>query len=153
MREVDRHEPAVQRFERETPNQLWQMDFKGPKGWDAAVGPLSVLDDHSRYAVALEATGDTREQSVRDRLTATFQSCGVPEAMLMDHGCPWWNGQGARGWTRLTVWLMKQDIGLHFGRYRHPQTQGKVERLHRSLTAALLRAGQAGGGATAGVAG
>jgi len=118
------------------------MDFKGPKGWDAAVGPLSVLDDHSRYAVALEATGDTREQSVRDRLTATFQSCGVPEAMLMDHGCPWWNGQGARGWTRLTVWLMKQDIGLHFGRYRHPQTQGKVERLHRSLTAALLRRGK-----------
>ena len=142
VREADRHEPAVQRFEREAPNQLWQMDFKGPKGWDDTVGPLSVLDDHSRYAVALEAIGDTREESVRDTLTATFQSCGVPEAMLMDHGCPWWNGQGARGWTRLTVWLMKQDIGLHFGRYRHPQTQGKVERLHRSLTAALLRRGK-----------
>jgi transposase InsO family protein len=142
VREADRHEPAVQRFERAAPNELWQMDFKGPKGWDAAVGPLSVLDDHSRYAVALQATGDTREESVRDTLTATFQACGVPEAMLMDHGCPWWNGQGERGWTRLTVWLMKQDIGLHFGRYRHPQTQGKVERLHRSLTAALLRRGK-----------
>jgi transposase InsO family protein len=141
VREPDRHPAAVPRFERDAPNQLWQMDFKGPKGWDHPVGPLSVLDDHSRYAPALQATGDTREASVRETLTATFQDCGVPDEMLMDHGCPWWNGQGARGWTRLTVWLMKQDIELHFGRYRHPQTQGKVERLHRSLTAALLRRG------------
>jgi transposase InsO family protein len=141
VREADRHAAAVQRFERAAPNQLWQMDFKGPKGWDDAVGPLSVLDDHSRYATALQATGNTREESVRETLRATFEECGVPEEMLMDHGCPWWSGQGKRGWTRLTVWLMKQDIGLHFGRYGHPQTQGKVERLHRSLTAALLRRG------------
>ena len=43
----------MQRFERGAPNQLWQMDFKGPVGWEAPVGPLSVLDDHSRYAIAL----------------------------------------------------------------------------------------------------
>jgi transposase InsO family protein len=141
VREQDRHPAAVQRFERAAPNQLWQMDFKGPKGWDHPVGPLSVLDDHSRYAPVLQATGDTREESVRETLAATFADCGLPDEMLMDHGCPWWNGQGARGWTRLTVWLMKQDIALHFGRYRHPQTQGKVERLHRSMTAALLRRG------------
>jgi transposase InsO family protein len=141
VREQDRHPAAVQRFERAAPNQLWQMDFKGPKGWDHGVGPLSVLDDHSRYAPVLQATGDTREESVRETLAATFADCGLPDEMLMDHGCPWWNGQGARGWTRLTVWLMKQDIALHFGRYRHPQTQGKVERLHRSMTAALLRRG------------
>ena len=42
VRDADRHEPAVQRFERAAPNELWQMDFKGPKGWDTAVGPLSV---------------------------------------------------------------------------------------------------------------
>lgn len=141
VREQDRHEAAVQRFERAAPNQLWQMDFKGPKGWNHPVGPLSVLDDHSRYAPVLKHTGGTREQAVRETLVTTFQECGVPEQMLMDHGCPWWNGQGERGWTRLTVWLMKQDIELHFSRYRHPQTQGKVERFHRSLTAALLRRG------------
>lgn len=141
VREQDRHAAAVQRFERAAPNQLWQMDFKGPKGWNHAVGPLSVLDDHSRYAPVLQHTGGTREQAVRETLQATFQECGVPEQMLMDHGCPWWNGQGERGRTRLTVWLMKQDIELHFSRYRHPQTQGKVERFHRSLTAALLRRG------------
>ena len=39
---------ATQRFERAEPNQLWQMDFKGPKLWHQPVAPLSVLDDHSR---------------------------------------------------------------------------------------------------------
>jgi len=141
VRAAQSHRAAVQRFEREAPNQLWQMDFKGPKGWNARVGPLSVLDDHSRYAVALAGTGNTGGESVQAVLEATFQRCGVPEQMLMDHGCPWWNEQGIRGWTRLTVWLMQQDIPLYFSGYNHPQTQGKVERFHRTLTAALLRRG------------
>lgn len=38
VREQDRHGPAVERFERDTPNELWQMDFKGPKLWDGPVG-------------------------------------------------------------------------------------------------------------------
>ena len=41
-------------------NQLWQMDFKSPVGWEAPVGPLSVLDDHSRYAIALEGLWSTQ---------------------------------------------------------------------------------------------
>ncbi|MGH9510945.1 MAG: hypothetical protein ACRD2U_02295, partial [Terriglobales bacterium] len=49
VREEEQRSPATQRFEREHPNELWQMDFKGPKGWPQTVGPLSVLDDHSRY--------------------------------------------------------------------------------------------------------
>jgi transposase InsO family protein len=141
IRERDQKRPATQRFERPDPNTLWQMDFKGPKGWHQPVGPLSVLDDCSRYALALQATGTTSEAAVREVLQAVFEQCGVPEQMLMDHGCPWWNDQGIRGWTRLAVWLMKQNIRLYFSGYNHPQTQGKVEHFHRSLTAALLRRG------------
>jgi transposase InsO family protein len=136
VRVQDRHRRAVQRFERGAPNELWQMDFKGSVGWNAGVGPLSVLDDHSRYAIALAETGSTRAEGVRERLEEAFGRCGVPEGMLMDHGTPWWNMQAAAGWTWLTVWLMKQGIELHFSGYRHPQTQGKVERFHGSLEAA-----------------
>ena len=53
--EDDRHRPAPQRFERAAPNELWQMDFKSPIRWATPVGPLSVLDDHSRYVVVLHA--------------------------------------------------------------------------------------------------
>ena len=49
--------------------------------------------------------------------------------------------KAAAGWTWLTVWLMKQGIQLHFSGYRHPQTQGKVERFHGALGAALKRRG------------
>jgi len=51
--EQDRHPAALLRFERAAPNELWQMDFKGPKGFASGKGPLSVIDDHSRYLLAL----------------------------------------------------------------------------------------------------
>jgi transposase InsO family protein len=141
VRDCDRQPIAYQRFERAQPNQLWQMDFKGPKGWNQPLGPLSVLDDHSRYALALENTGSTQAHGVQAVLERVFRENGVPEEMLMDHGTPWFNTQGRFGWSQLTVWLMDLDIGLCFSGYQHPQTQGKVERFHRSLTAALLRRG------------
>ena len=53
VREQDRHAAAVQRFERSQPNELWQMDFKGPLRRADETGPLSVLDNHSRYLIAL----------------------------------------------------------------------------------------------------
>jgi transposase InsO family protein len=143
VRVEDRHRRAVQRFERGAPNELWQMDFKGPIGWNQGTGPLSVLDDHSRYAIALAETGSTRAAAVQERLQEVFTRSGVPEAMLMDHGTPWWNMQAAAGWTWLSVWLMKQGIELHFSGYRHPQTQGKVERFHGSLEAARRKRGEA----------
>lgn len=51
-----RSRPAVQRFERARPNELVQMDFKGPYELDngSACLPLSLLDDHSRFALALD---------------------------------------------------------------------------------------------------
>jgi transposase InsO family protein len=142
VRLQDRHETALQRFERAAPNQLWQMDFKGPKGgWNMPVGPLSVLDDHSRYLIALRGTWTTKAEAVRQQLESAFSECGVPEAMLMDHGTPWWNARAPTGATWLTVWLMQQGIELHWSGYRHPQTQGKVERFHGSLQRAQLRRG------------
>ena len=144
VQEHDRHRPAVQRFQRSAPNELWQMDFKSPIGWNAAVGPLSVLDDHSRYVTVLQAVGSTRAELVREQLEAAFQSCGVPDAMLMDHGVPWWSAKATQGLTGLAVWLMRQGIRLHWSGFRHPQTQGKVERFHGALERAWQKRDQAG---------
>jgi transposase InsO family protein len=141
VRDHDRHSQATTRFERSTPNELWQMDFKSPKGWNAAAGPLSVLDDHSRYLLVLHAVWSTHADLVREQLETAFATCGVPEAMLMDHGIPWWSARTPTGATRLTVWLMKQGIRLHWSGFRHPQTQGKVERFHGALERALQARG------------
>jgi transposase InsO family protein len=141
VRDYDRHPQALQRFERGAPNELWQMDFKSPKGWNAAAGPLSVLDDRSRYLLVLQAVWTTHAELVREQLETAFLRCGVPEAMLMDHGIPWWSARAPSGATYLTVWLMKQGIKLHWSGYRHPQTQGKVERFHGALERALRARG------------
>jgi transposase InsO family protein len=141
----DRRSLAATRFERERPNQLWQMDFKGPKNWPQPVGPLSVLDDHSRYAIALQATGKLEGELVRRQLEHAFERCGVPEAMLMDHGTPWWNWQSFSGRTQLSLWMMQQGIRLCFSGVAHPQTQGKVELFHGSLQRALDRRGPVAG--------
>jgi hypothetical protein len=117
------------------------MDFKGPKGWHEPVGPLSVLDDHSRYLIALQATGSTRSEPVQACLEEAFLRCGLPEGMLMDHGVPWWSTQAPSGCTSLALWLMRQGIALHWSRIRHPQTQGKVERFHGCFQRALQRRG------------
>jgi transposase InsO family protein len=141
VRDHDRHPQALQRFERAAPNELWQMDFKSPKGWNAAAGPLSVLDDRSRYLLVLQAVWTTHAELVREQLETAFLSCGMPQAMLMDHGIPWWSERAPTGATHLTVWLMKQGIKLHWSGYRHPQTQGKVERFHGTLERALWARG------------
>src|SRR5216684_716666 len=55
VKQVDQHPAAQQRFEREQPNELWQMDFKGPKGWPQPVGGQR---QHRRAAHA-GATGNS----------------------------------------------------------------------------------------------
>jgi transposase InsO family protein len=126
------------RFERVAPNELWQMDFKGhfalPQG---RCHPLTVLDDHSRYALGLEAMGDEQEPSVRARLIAIFRRYGLPFAMIMDNGSPWGENGGGR-YTVFTVWLIRLGIQVSHARPFHPQTCGKDERFHRSLKAELL---------------
>jgi transposase InsO family protein len=132
---------AWQRFERGHPNQLWQMDFKGhvPLGTDGArCHPLTVLDDHSRFALGLEACADETATTVQTRLTGIFRRYGLPEALLMDNGAPW-GDEGGQPYSVFTAWLIRLGIAVAHGRPRHPQTQGKEERFHRTLKADLLR--------------
>ena len=132
-----------QRFERALPNQLWQMDFKGhvPLGQGAGrLHPLTILDDHSRFAIGLAACADERGSTVQQRLIEVFRRYGLPDRMLMDNGSPWGVGPHApHGCTHLGVWLLRLGIRLSHGRARHPQTQGKDERFHRTLRAELLQ--------------
>ena len=128
------------RFERELPNQLWQMDFKGHfplrQGW---CYPLSVLDDHSCFAVGLVALSNTSTDWVWPSLVTVFRTYGIPDTMLMDHGEPWWGSANGYGLTVLAVRLSQQGIVVIHGAMAHPQTQGKVERFHRTLDEAMRR--------------
>jgi len=130
---------ASQRFEMAAPNLLWQMDFKGwiRLGNDVRCHPLTVLDDHSRYDLCLQACADQRGETVRDRLEATFRHYGLPDAVFVDNGSPWSDSSGAR-WTQFSVWLLKLGVTVIRSRPYHPQSRGKNERFHRTLAAEVL---------------
>jgi len=126
------------RFARSQPNELWQMDFKGHFALSRGgrCHALTVLDDHARYLLGLRACADERGETVRTQLLGIFGRYGLPEQILCDNGSPW-GGPGGE-WTALSVWLLRLGIGVCHGRPFHPQTQGKDERLHRTLVAELL---------------
>lgn len=139
----DLNAAAVERFERSTPNELWQMDGKGEyRANDGTCYPLSILDDHSRYAVGLYGLPAFTAERVYPCLVRTFERYGVPEAMLMDRGSVWWSTANGYGLTWLSVRLIEQGIHLCYGRVHHPQTQGKVERFHRTLDEAIRHRGK-----------
>lgn len=127
------------RFEREVPNELWQMDFKGhfKLHTEGRCHPLTILDDHSRFLICIKACGRESEQCVREGLERAFREYGLPEGMTMDNGTPWRGSQ--RHLSQITVWLMRLGIKVSHSTPYHPQTQGKLERLHRSLKEEVLK--------------
>jgi transposase InsO family protein len=131
---------AWARFEHAEPNLLWQMDFKGHFGLQGGgrCHPLTVLDDHSRYALEVGACGDERAATVKARLTEVFRHHGLPRRILADNGAPWGTAGATTSYTALSVWLLDLDVGVVHGRPYHPQTQGKDERFHRTLQADVI---------------
>jgi transposase InsO family protein len=130
---------AFTRFEREEPNDLWQMDFKGHVGLSDAsrLHPLTVLDDCSRFAVALKACADQRTETVKAALVEAFRRYGRPSTLITDNGSPWGDGPGSP-FTPLGVFLIDQGVRIAHSRPYHPQTLGKDERFHRTLKAEAL---------------
>jgi transposase InsO family protein len=127
------------RFEHPAPNDVWQMDFKGrfELGDRQMCHPLTMVDDHSRYALCLQACTNEQAETVQQHLEHTFRRYGLPSAFLVDNGVPWGTCSPVR-WTRLRVWLLKLGVNVIYARPRHPQTKGKNERFHRTLKAEVL---------------
>lgn len=138
---ADATERTHLRFEHEAPNLLWQMDFKGHIALtDKRAGrchPLTVLDDHSRFAICLAACSGEDGTQVRTALTQAFLTYGLPQRITCDNGPPWGtSGHGTL--SKLEIWLMRLGIRVSHSRPYHPQTQGKDERFHRTLKRELL---------------
>jgi transposase InsO family protein len=129
-----------QRFEHALPNALWQIDFKGyfetPAG---RCHPLTLIDDHSRFNLLLAACGRTDTASVQQALIGAFRRYGLPVRINADNGAPWGSSRApGHGLTDLTIWLLRLGISVSHSRPYHPQTNGKLERFHRSLKAEVL---------------
>jgi transposase InsO family protein len=127
------------RFEHEAANDLWQIDFKGHfEMRQGRCHALTILDDHSRFSIALKGCQDERGKTIKPHFIKAFEEYGLPWRINFDNGSPWSGGSQSR-YTEFSIWLMRLGIRVSFSRPRHPQTNGKDERFHRTLKNELLR--------------
>lgn len=129
-----------QRFEHERPNALWQIDFKGDFATaQARCYPLTLLDDHSRFNLLLQAQARTGTEQVQPQLVEVFRRYGLPARINADNGSPWGSpSAGGRSLSELAVWLIRLGVRVSFSAPYHPQTNGKLERFHRTLDVEVI---------------
>jgi len=134
---------SLVRFCAELPNQLWQADSTQ---WRLADGSgveiLSFIDDHSRLSLALDAY---RTIKASDVVASFHKACdyhGAPASLLTDNGAVF-TARPRGGKVLLESELERLGIALKNSRPYHPQTCGKVERLHQTLKKYLARQAQA----------
>lgn len=126
------------RFQKEHCNDMWQADFKGdfPMLDGNRCFPLDIIDDCSRFLIKIVPSTSTKNLVIPS-FEKAFYEYGMPLSVLSDNG-----GQFAgfkQGYTQFEKWLMCLDILPIHCRVKHPQTQGKIERFHRTLNNELLK--------------
>jgi transposase InsO family protein len=134
-----RPKSSLIRFEADLPNQMWQADFTH---WRLADGTeveiLNFIDDHSRLFLASDVYPTTTAQAV----VASFQKAcdyhGLPASLLTDNGAVF-TGYYRGGKVLLESELERLGIVFKNSRPYHPQTCGKVERLHQTLKRYLAK--------------
>jgi transposase InsO family protein len=138
--EASRASQPWQRFEHDVPNSLWQIDFKGHFATLAGrCHGLTLLDDHSRFSLLLSALPRTDTAPVQAQLIQAFERYGLPLRINADNGSPWGSpSAGGRSLSELAVWLIRLGVRVSFSAPYHPQTNGKLERFHRSLDVEVI---------------
>jgi len=136
LEESQKRQPFT-RFEKEHCNVMWQTDFKGEFKMDDNnyCYPLTILDDHSRFSLKIAPRLSTANVVIPVFLEV-FREYGMPESILSDNGAQFAGFK--KGYTQFERWLMDLDILPIHGRIKHPQTQGKIERFHRTMKQELL---------------
>jgi putative transposase len=127
---------AKDKFENPTQqvHELWQTDFTQFKVLDWGWYYLStILDDYSRYIIAWKLAPTMGARDVEETLELALESAGLEKArvrhrprLLSDNGPAYLSKD-------LKKFLKRKDIEHIRGAPYHPQTQGKIERWHRSM--------------------
>lgn len=125
------------RYEKEKCNMMWQTDFKGEFRMEDNnyCYPLTIIDDHSRFSIKIAPRLSTKNVVI-PVFTEVFHEYGLPDSILSDNGSQFAGFR--KGYTQFERWLMELDILPIHGRIKHPQTQGKIERFHRTMKQELL---------------
>ena len=117
------------KFEREFPNDLWQIDFKGDDYFNhlGKLSLLAILDDCSRFVIAARWCSTQEEMNVILLLRDAFMQHGLPNDIVSDNGSQFRTLQGEPT-TRYCRLLALVGVRVIFHAPNHPQSKGKLER-------------------------
>lgn len=115
-------------------HELWQTDFTWLKvtgwGWYFL---STILDDYSRYIISWRLSTTMSAGDVKQTLDRALERTGVTQVrvryrprLLSDNGPAYVSKE-------LREYLTEKDISHTRGQPYHPQTQGKIERYHRTM--------------------
>lgn len=135
--------PPVWQRERtaaDEPNRVWCIDFKGQfrLGNGQLCYPLTLMDLCSRDLRTVHALPSTHGVPVREELTRVFRRDGLPEVIRSDRGSPF-SSAAIGGLSKLAIWWLKLGIRLELNDPGHPEQNGALERMHRTLKAETTR--------------
>jgi len=124
-----------------TPNALWTIDYKGQftTGDGHYCYPLTIVDSASRFLLACTAQRRISTANVRHVLEQCFRRYGRPAALLSDNGAPFASPVAPRRFSALSAWCVTLGIRPLLTQPRHPEQNGRHERMHRTLKAEATR--------------
>lgn len=127
-------------FVADFPNECWQADVTHVEVADSQVFEvLNIVDDHSRLWVASRAFVTTRSADVARTLHKSAENWGYPERLLTDNGLIFSTQRRHHDAGALELELLALGIAARTSRPYHPQTCGKVERLHQTMKRFLAK--------------
>jgi transposase InsO family protein len=115
------------RFERMHSLSLVQLDYKK---WQSGVWTIWALDDHSRMILGMEVTEKADTGTVIRLMEGVIKRFGAPEQILTDNGLQFTTLRGSK--HRFDLWCASNGIEHVTGSVASQETQGKIERSHRS---------------------
>lgn len=123
------------------PHQVWCADFKGHfrMGDGRYCYPLTVTDFATRNLLCCQGMHAINTPESQVAFEALFYAHGLPERIHTDNGAPFASSQAIAGLTTLAVWWIERGIAIERSRPHCPQDNGRHERMHRSLAAAVTR--------------
>ncbi len=142
------HRPSAKRqpggrYERETINELWHIDLKGPfyligrSGAQRSCHFVALVDDFSRFLLGIRAVPTREAAPVLATLAEAIELCGVPLAVMTDNGTPFVAivrsllSRFQRSLADLQVRHIRTQLDT-------PWTNGKIEAFWATLQAEVL---------------
>jgi transposase InsO family protein len=131
------------RYERAHPNELWHIDLKGPfylqgtRGARRSCHFIALVDDHSRFLLAIRAVPTKEAVTVLETLAEAIELCGVPHELMSDNGTPF-VAIVRTMLSRFQRTLAELEIRHIRTQVDTPWTNGKIEAFWATLQAEVL---------------